>query len=330
MNGPWGRLPLFETPAAPAAGKEAARAPGQFHIGAPGQSEPPAAAAEEDLEAGCSAAASFSAPSPQAEQAEEQDPAQGVFAWSPVVSRAELRQLSTSAELASGPHLRAFVVVFCAVLWLAVREWAPKFTMVPLVGLLCTSTSALWCMPNELVISLGPVPACFFRRRIAYEDIQHVAVVRGRLRILQAFAQRVLKPWQPLGGLYGLTLGKAVIEVSLKAKQPVDGDARRARCSHDVYLISVDEADDIVDHILFRREHGPLAPLPARLVAAPPPSDGIRWVVCDLIDMLLSWHARNGAVCDIFNVLLQLGPEGQEAQGYKYGHPVERGHMRTA
>ncbi|CAK0827830.1 unnamed protein product [Prorocentrum cordatum] len=141
MSGPWGRLPLFEDPAAPAAGKEAARAPGQFEIGAPGRSGPPAATAEAELEAGCSAAASFATPAPQAG---EQDPTQGVFAWSPVVSRAELRRLSTSAELASGPHLRALVVVFCALLWLVVREWLPRFTMIPLVGVLCTSTSALW------------------------------------------------------------------------------------------------------------------------------------------------------------------------------------------
>ncbi|CAK0827833.1 unnamed protein product, partial [Prorocentrum cordatum] len=115
-------------------------------------------------------------------------------------------------------------------------------------------------------------------------------------------------------------------QVSLKAKQPAD-----APCTNSIRAAGRlepprERAQEPsartpplcwaaeVDHILFRREHGPLAPVPARPNASPPPIDGIRWVVCDLIDMLLSWHARNGAVCDIFSVLLQLGPEGQEAQ----------------
>mmetsp|Transcript_109593 Transcript_109593/g.353744 ORF Transcript_109593/g.353744 Transcript_109593/m.353744 type:complete len:174 (-) Transcript_109593:395-916(-) len=76
------------------------------------------------------------------------------------------------SELASGPHLRAAVLLSFVALWALAHNWVPQLTIVPFVLLCTTSTSALWCMPNEVVLSLGPVPVCFFRRRIPYKAVE--------------------------------------------------------------------------------------------------------------------------------------------------------------
>merc|ERR1719162_129281 len=41
-----------------------------------------------------------------------------------------------------------------------------QLLMFPLLFLFTTTTSALWLTPRELVLSLGPVPVCIFRRRV--------------------------------------------------------------------------------------------------------------------------------------------------------------------
>ena len=72
----------------------------------------------------------------------------------------------------------------------SIRFWIPQASMIPFV-MLCrelsvvahanwvaqahipgaqgtASTSALWCTPEGIVVSLGPIPLCLFRKRIPY------------------------------------------------------------------------------------------------------------------------------------------------------------------
>eukprot|EP00913_Durusdinium_trenchii_P021092 g19821.t1 len=82
--------------------------------------------------------------------------------------------------------------------------------------MLCTgSTSALWCTQEGLVVSLGPVPLCLFRRRIPYRDIESVHILRGRLNAL-VLALRSACAMQPFGFVYALTLGKDIIDIRLQ------------------------------------------------------------------------------------------------------------------
>jgi len=204
-----------------------------------------------------------------------------------------------SAELTSGPHLRGVVFVAVALLWLATQEWAPQLAILP-VALLCTaSTSALWCMPHEVVVSLGPVPVCFFRRRILYKNIASITIVQGRLRVLTAIACRGVRFWRPFGFVYGLTLGKAVVDIVLRA-DPVSG----LQPAEHPLLLSVDDAEDVVAYVLFRQQHGPEAPLPTSLLACQP-AGRATWIWCDLLDLLLRWHARNQTACDVCGLFLQ-------------------------
>ena len=138
--------------------------------------------------------------------------------------------------------------------------WLPQISMLPFVMLcveprsiqimlaihdcLCcndlqcrgtASTSALWCTPEGVVLSLGPVPLCIFRRRIPYRsgnavmlrevptcsdivvsafivfiefidrDITSVAVVRGRKSVrLARFSgwQWLQLPWTFLHAIF--------------------------------------------------------------------------------------------------------------------------------
>lgn len=207
-------------------------------------------------------------------------------------------------ERVSGPHLRAVVLVTSTALFFAARVWFPEVSLFLFMLICTTSSSALWCTPNELVLSLGPIPVCFFRRRIQYKDIASVTIIRGRFQVFAALARRSLRLWQPLGFAYGLTLGKALIDI---IPQSADDDttkkARKCFTKHSI-LVSVDAADDIIAHILFRQQHGPETPLPASLVVNT--NDKlVKWVWCDLLELLLSWHARNQALCDVCGLLLQ-------------------------
>merc|ERR1712048_1330357 len=96
---------------------------------------------------------------------------------------------SFGVEAVSGPHLRSVVVVLCIAVWLFGRQWhwwSPQLSMFPLVALFTTSSNSLWCTPHELILSLGPVPVCIFRRRFPYQDIASVSVVSGRYEVLRA------------------------------------------------------------------------------------------------------------------------------------------------
>ncbi|CAJ1338959.1 unnamed protein product [Effrenium voratum] len=95
-------------------------------------------------------------------------------------------------ELSSGPHLRGSVVVVCLLLWLAARFWIPQASMIPFVMLCTASTSALWCTPEGIVVSLGPIPLCLFRKRIPYRDVASVHVLRGRLPVSKGLRSRVM------------------------------------------------------------------------------------------------------------------------------------------
>merc|ERR1712216_1050766 len=158
---------------------------------------------------------------------------------------------SDRVELVSGPHLRAVVAGAAFVLWLIVRIWGGHSQLYCLpIALLCTaSTSALWCTSTEIAVSLGPVPVCFFRKRIPYQDIVSVAIVRGRFRqISTLLLQGLTRPWQPHGFIYGLTLGKDLIDVTLQHNP--DGPSK-SRLWPSRLLVSVDEAEGIVAHVLF-------------------------------------------------------------------------------
>merc|ERR1712183_532382 len=167
---------------------------------------------------------------------------------------------SDRVELVSGPHLRSVVAWVCFLLWLAVRIWEghAQLYLLPAVLLCTTSTSALWCTPTELAVSLGPVPVCFFRRRITYKDIASVKIVRGRFRQFATLMwQGGTRFWQPHGYMYGLTLGKALVEISL---QQTEATAKIMWWPSRL-LVSVDEAEGVVAHVLFRQKYGTQKPL---------------------------------------------------------------------
>eukprot|EP00929_Paragymnodinium_shiwhaense_P023049 TRINITY_DN14523_c0_g1_i3.p1 TRINITY_DN14523_c0_g1~~TRINITY_DN14523_c0_g1_i3.p1 ORF type:complete len:203 (+),score=23.28 TRINITY_DN14523_c0_g1_i3:112-720(+) len=182
-------------------------------------------------------------------------------------------------------------------------------TSLPLALMGTLSTCALWCTNRELVLSLGPVPVCIFRRRFPYQDIASVTVVQGRSAVLRAVLSTGAVFWQPFGYLYGLTLGKALIDVVLEP----DSTSRKAlgRWGNHL-LISVDEAEDIAALIEFRKQHGPEAPLPAPLAAARPrlvAGDRATWVWCDLCDLFFEpWKGQeeeDKVVCSMWDLFLQ-------------------------
>jgi len=191
-------------------------------------------------------------------------------------------------ELVSGPHLRAAIAGVAFVVWLIVRLWGGhgQLYILPAIVLCTASTSALWCTPTELAVSLGPVPVCFFRRRIAYEEVGNVTVVRGQLRQIATVAwQAITRPWQPHGFMYGLTMGKDMIDVTLVQRPDAPP---KSRLWPTRLLISVDEADAVVDHVAFRKQYGNskkvvlLADKRDPIVSGP-----VRWVLCDACDILL-------------------------------------------
>jgi len=188
--------------------------------------------------------------------------------------------------------------------WFVTREWAPQLTILPFILLCTTSTSALWCLPHEVVVSLGPIPVCFFKRRIPYKDIASVNVVQGRLPVLSALVCRSLRLWRPFGFAYGLTFGKALVDIVLQAESSSGDQKTKDNCTRQPFLVSVDDANDIVDYVLFRQKHGADAPLPVSLLARPH-NGRVKWVMCDLLDVLLRWHARNQTACDVFGLFLQ-------------------------
>lgn len=215
---------------------------------------------------------------------------------------AQLSQPEPQVELTSGPHLRSTVLVFFLVVCFVTHFWAPQAAIVPFMLLATTSTNALWCMPSELIISLGPIPTCFLRRRISYGDIESVAEVRGRLRVVTLVFARMLRIWQPLNFVYGLTLGKELIEVNLT----LEAAKAQGWFMGQSVLISVDQAEDIVSHVLFRQKYGAEEPLPASMAARSGGRAGqkVKWVVLDALDWVLSLHARNATACDLFGFIL--------------------------
>lgn len=215
-------------------------------------------------------------------------------------------------EVSSGPHLRGIVVIVSIALWFAARTWIPQASMLPVLLLCTASTSALWCTQEEIVVSLGPIPVCLFRKKIPYRDIESVHILRGRLNAAARVLRRICMI-QPFGFAYALTLGKDVVDIRLLQASNKESSAMMRFvewmfCGVGVssVLVSVDEAEDVVAHVLFRSENGPTGPLPASLVRAQPKdASKVQWVLCDFLDLLLSWHARNRVACDACSLLLQ-------------------------
>lgn len=206
---------------------------------------------------------------------------------------------SPRTELMSGPHVRAIVAIACFALWCLTRRFLPDASLIPFVIVCTTLSSAMWCTPAEIIVSLGPIPVCFLRRHIAYRDVVSVSVVNGRCHALSLLLQRGLRPWQPLGFALGLTIGKPLLD--LEVSLPTSQDSLRL-------LVSVDRPEDVIAQVHFRQQNGPEVPLPDHMVQTEVQHDQAqtaRWVPCDLFDAFLAWHARNATMCDFFALVLQ-------------------------
>ncbi|CAJ1408737.1 unnamed protein product [Effrenium voratum] len=125
---------------------------------------------------------------------------------------------------------------------------------------------------------------------------------------------------QPFGFMYALTLGKDMVDICLHADE--DSSASKQflgwlpwRAGVANLLVSVDEAEDVVAHVQYRAEYGASAPLPDSLVRERVEAR-VQWVVCDFLDILMSWHARNRVACDACSLLLQ--PFQQADQSYAW------------
>merc|ERR1712066_822314 len=108
-------------------------------------------------------------------------------------------------------------------------------------------------------------------------------------------------------------------------RTPEDGTVSRWRrfCTpQQSILVSVDDADEVMAHVLFRQRYGPDAPLPAALL--PANAEAVKWVLLDVFDMFVSWHAQNRAACDVCGLFLQ--PFQKETQTYV----LHTNHARSA
>merc|ERR1719198_664421 len=102
-------------------------------------------------------------------------------------------------------------------------------------------------------------------------------------------------------------MGKAFVNIALTAEAMQRKDV--GRCMRQPILVSVDDAEAVVAHVQFRRQHGAEAPLPLELRGSSHEGK-VQWVVCDLLDMLLAWHKRNRTTCDACGLLMQPFQEG--------------------
>merc|ERR1712232_1456764 len=92
------------------------------------------------------------------------------------------------------------------------------------------------------------------------------------------------RPRQPHGYMYGLTLGKDLIDVTLQ--QSPDGPPK-SRLWPSRLLVSVDEAEGVVAHVLFRQQYGTQKPVMMANPRNPIVAGPVRWVLCDACDILL-------------------------------------------
>lgn len=191
------------------------------------------------------------------------------------------QQLSQQVELVSGPHMRSVFLVITFMLAILSVIFVPRSIIISIMFGVTLTTSALWCTPRDVVISLGPVPVCMLRQRIPYENIASITVLNKRRLVVQALLQQGMRIWQPLNVIYGLTLGKPLIDIVLKQPQPLRFYASQR------YLVSVDKPQDIIAHVTFRQENGPNVPLPASH-PPPPPKGSFTLVICDAFAMFMS------------------------------------------
>lgn len=200
-------------------------------------------------------------------------------------------------EYAARPQLRAAVLFVCAVLSIAMLRWGRQMVVLPILCFLTTGTSTIWCTPTEFIIALGPVPMCMTQRRIPYEDISSVTHVRGCCCALATILGRLLRLWQPLGFGYGLTLGKDLLDIRLQPSFTDGGSAKLRAFWPQRMLVSVDDAEGIIAHVNFRKEHGSRVVLPASFRSPAPTSSVSQWVLCDAFP-------QDVVVCDACDFLL--------------------------
>merc|ERR1711879_206175 len=100
----------------------------------------------------------------------------------------------------------------------------------------------------------------------------------------ETVARRGMRLWEPFGFAHGLTLGKALVDVVVRDSTTTSGEERKCCRSQRTFLISVDEAEEIVSHVIFRQRYGPDAPLPESLLAGRP-ANKVQWILLDLFDM---------------------------------------------
>jgi len=177
--------------------------------------------------------------------------------------------------------MRSVFLVFSFALAMLSMFFMPRAVVISIVFGCTFTTSALWCTPRDVVISLGPVPVCTLRQRIPFENIASITVLTKRMLIVRALLRQGVQIWQPLNIIYGLTLGKPLIDIVLKQPQPLKFYASRR------YLVSVDKPQDIIAHVTFRQQNGPDVPLPASH-PPPPPAGAFTLVICDAFAMFLS------------------------------------------
>eukprot|EP00927_Polykrikos_kofoidii_P081854 TRINITY_DN7972_c0_g1_i3.p1 TRINITY_DN7972_c0_g1~~TRINITY_DN7972_c0_g1_i3.p1 ORF type:complete len:340 (-),score=45.28 TRINITY_DN7972_c0_g1_i3:67-1086(-) len=233
-----------------------------------------------------------------------------------------------TVDATSGPYLRTTIVLTCITFLLWMRHFAflaPTLCMTPLVVAMTTGTSVLWCTPTELIVSLGPLPVCIFRRRFSYQDIRSVTAVQGRFRAFTAMFRKAICFWRIYGYIYAWTLGKEMIDIEVEPGSPA---YKAFACFDGHLLVAVDEAWHVAELVLFRKEHGADAMLPPSLAARRPkeehgadamlpPSLAVRrpkeaemsakrWVRFDIFGALLRpWQGEDKVLCNVWDLLMQ-------------------------
>jgi len=188
---------------------------------------------------------------------------------------------SNDVEFATGPHVRVSVAAIFFTLWYV----SERVSLVPFILFWTASTSALWCTCYDVVLSLGPVPVCLFRKRIPYERICDIAVINSRLSACCILARRLACIWQPEGFMYGSALGKCHIDIVLR----IEGGGMANLFQAQRLLVSVCDPDAMTACVTFRKQNGPRA---RNSFKFHPPGSFLTSTLCDACRVLAEpWHS---------------------------------------